>query len=238
MPSNRMTDPNAGFNRNLFDQQTGRTPVVARTDYWRRFDRDHPGFFSQPYIRLDLERLYPNGPPSGHAFSPDGLVKETLGSKLTGLGKAAIIPAAYLTGGALLGGALGAGTAATAGTGSGVTAGAGGLTDAVASAAPGFVGPVEAGAQLGGASAAVGTAAGASAGIPTWLKRLAQIAVPVATTAIGHQISQNQANAGIPPELRQLLTLAMQRMAQQQPLFEATTTQALRGLPTYAQPPR
>ena len=36
----------------------------------------------------------------------------------------------------------------------------------------------------------------------------------------------------MPPELQQLLAMAMQRMSQQEPLFQSINAQAMAGLPT------
>lgn len=64
--------------------------------------------------------------------------------------------------------------------------------------------------------------------------------IPIAALAAGRALSPggnsgapNGAN-NLPPELQQMLALSVQRMRDQEPLFQAINRQALAGLPTYA----
>lgn len=145
-----------------------------------------------------------------------------------------------LTGAAALSPLFGGGAAAGTATGAAQTAG-----PAVAAAGEATI---PAGAAVGGdvglATGATGAAAGAGSRGAAALREVAKhsdlasqilkTAVPGAAALIGHQVTQGNGAGQITPELRQLLTMAMQRAASQQPLFEAATKQAFMGLPTYA----
>lgn len=67
---------------------------------------------------------------------------------------------------------------------------------------------------------------------------LKKLGIPLGVAAAGRAMSAQGGGAlgagGLPPEMQELLRLSMDRMRSQQPLFEAVTTQALAGLPTYA----
>lgn len=105
-------------------------------------------------------------------------------------------------------------------------------------------GPSLAATPFGPASSATPAAvpgAGLASGIPSaagasptsaWLTPLLKAAVPAVGALTAHATGTN---GGMPPELQQLLALALKRQQEQQPLFDAVTHQALAGLPTYAQ---
>lgn len=74
---------------------------------------------------------------------------------------------------------------------------------------------------------------GSGGGLPMAVKRLAAAG---GSAALGRMLGGNTnpgaAAANLPPEFQQLLALAMRRMADQEPLFQAVNAQAMGGLPT------
>lgn len=77
-----------------------------------------------------------------------------------------------------------------------------------------------------GASSAPG-GGGGGGGVPLALKKLAAGAVP----AIAGRVASGGGGSQLTPELQQLLALAMKRMQDQEPLFQAINRQAMAGLP-------
>lgn len=75
-----------------------------------------------------------------------------------------------------------------------------------------------------------GNGGGNGGGLPMGLKALA--AVPAIARQLGGGNGSGNGNASMPPELQQLLAMAMQRMSQQEPLFQSINAQAMAGLPT------
>jgi hypothetical protein len=170
------------------------------------------------------------------------------------LGGASALPA--LTGAGV---AAGAGAAAAPALGGGTTLAAnlGGASALPsmggAAAAPALGGGTTLAANLGSESAlppmagAAGSAgAGAAmeqagaAGGGNWLSEnyrdLLRVGAPLGAAAVGRAMSNGGgAGAGsVPPEMQELLRMSMDRMRQQEPLFQAVSRQALAGLPTYA----
>lgn len=74
---------------------------------------------------------------------------------------------------------------------------------------------------------------GSGGALPMAVKRLAAAG---GSAALGRMLGGNtnpgSAAANLPPEFQQLLALAMRRMADQEPLFQAVNAQAMGGLPT------
>jgi hypothetical protein len=69
---------------------------------------------------------------------------------------------------------------------------------------------------------------GGGGGLPLALKKLAAGVIPA---VVGRTIGGGGSNE-LSPELQQLLAMAIQRMTQQQPLFNSINAQAMAGLPT------
>lgn len=161
-----------------------------------------------------------------------GVLTAGLANAVMGGGAAATAPsAAGATGGATSGGVL---PSAAIGSPIGTVAGS---TPSIG--AGGLAGLLESGTVPAGMGSL--TAAGTVAGGTDWgriLKKIlpaaATIIPGVATGALGGGPGGG-APGDVPPELRDLLALSMQRVQDQQPLVDATNRQALRGLPTYAQ---
>jgi len=188
----------------------------------------------QQQLAVLTSRLLPHGshvfvdPRSGQLKKTGSGVKETL------------IAGGALAGGAALGGAFGL---AGLGGGGGTSA-ASGLGPQLGGGAPGaglFGAPAASGAAGGGAVAGAGGAGAAGAAgagsVPGWLETILKVA-PVGAGLVNHFAGQDGPGAGMagqmPPELSELLGLSMQRMRDQEPLFQAVTKQALAGLPNYA----
>ena len=83
----------------------------------------------------------------------------------------------------------------------------------------------------GGGGSQGGSGGGNGSGLPlTALRGLA--AIPAIARQLGGGNGSGNGNASMPPELQQLLAMAMQRMSQQEPLFQSINAQAMAGLPT------
>ena len=74
-----------------------------------------------------------------------------------------------------------------------------------------------------------GNDSSAPGGLPLALKKLAAGTIPA---VVGKTLANNNGSNQLSPELQQLLAMALQRMTQQQPLFNAINAQAMAGLPT------
>jgi hypothetical protein len=68
------------------------------------------------------------------------------------------------------------------------------------------------------------------------LPAIAKVAIPTLAMAAGRSLTgggnSGTAAPGMPPELQQLLAMAMRRMTEQEPLSRAVNAQAYAGLPT------
>ena len=140
----------------------------------------------------------------------------------------------------LIGVGLAAGGLGLAGAGAGAFSGS-----ALGAGFPALEGGGTLAANLGGAGAlGAGGAglAGAGAGAASrlgWPARLALSAIPAATATLPKLFQGGGDGSGgdsnIPPELSQLLALALKRMTDQGPLAASVNAQALGGLPTIYQ---
>lgn len=105
-------------------------------------------------------------------------------------------------------------------------------------AAAGAVGPTGAAASTSPAIPASLAAGGSGlAGLSGVLRQLAEAGIPIgtllATRALGGGGGSSEP-APMSPELQEALSLALQRLKDQQPLQDAVNRQALAGLPAYA----
>ena len=110
-------------------------------------------------------------------------------------------------------------------------AGAGGASGASAAGGAGsYIGKA-----IKGTEAAVQGAAGAS-GIGSILRQLAEAGIPIGTLLATRAMGGGGPSEPAPmsPELQEALSLALQRLKDQQPLQDAVNRQALAGLPAYA----
>lgn len=164
----------------------------------------------------------------------DGKVHYKRGS----VAKGAALALGTAAGGIGLGALLGGGAAAAGGAGAAGAAGAADVTGLGPVAAAGGTTAATVPASLAATAGGGLTGATSAATIGATLKKLAAAGIPVAALvqhlAGGGSPDGSGGTSGVPPELQQMLGLAMKRMSAQEPLFNAVNQQALAGLPNYA----
>ena len=153
-------------------------------------------------------------------------------------GPVAGIAAAPFTGGlsaALIGAGAGAAGSAISGGGVGDALKWAGLGAGAGYGADKLFGAIGGASNLPGQLPSLGGSGNGESGngLSDAIKRLA---VGGGAAALGRSLGGNAnpgaATANLPPEFQQVLALAMRRMADQEPLFQAVNAQAMGGLPT------